>query len=626
MSVTLALAFAPGTAAAATTFTVTSTADASDSTPGDGSCASASDGCTLRAAVQEANALAGADTIDVPAGTYTLALAGTGEDAAATGDLDVTQDLTVTGASARTVTVTAKTGTAQPIDRIFDVIAGTLTLSRANLIDGKASPGGIIRAAGALDLTDVMIQRGIAGSAGGGGVSSSAPLSLDRVTVADNNGLSGQGGGVLSSGGLTVVNSTFWSNSASSGGGLALPAGAADIRNATFTWNTASSNSTPQGAHIYNGGSINLANSIFERGSVGNCGGNAIVSGGHNVDDDGSCGLAGPGDRGFPFYGWTYYKLANGGGETDVIPPFDTQSGYQVPGPAVDIGGTGCPAIDQRGVARPQGASCDAGAYEATFADLVITASDAPAHVRPGETFSQSIVVRNDGPNTAQSAGLGFSGGFGFFAMTATPGSACPSLGNCFFGPLAPGASATVGIQTTVPADTKATTMSITYFTSDDTPPGKSNIDTNKENSFVTVTVAIDQPSTQPLTQPPPPAALKPGACANAKTGTPRGDSLMGTTAGDLLKGLAGNDRLVGLQGGDCLDGGPGNDRLDGGPGNDKLTGGRGRDVLRGGAGRDSLNAADGARDTVDCGKGRDSARVDKRDRVRGCEKVKRVR
>lgn len=610
---------------------VTSTADAVDSTPGDGSCASASNGCTLRAAVQEANALGGADAIDVPAGTYTLAVAGAGEDAAASGDLDVSQDLTVTGASARTVTITAKSGTAQPIDRIFDVIAGKLTLSRANLADGKASPGGIIRAAGALDLTDVMLQRGLAASGGGGGVWSSAPLSLDRVTVADNGGFPDSGGGVLSSGGLTVVNSTFWSNSASGdGGGLALTAGAADITNTTFVWNIAASSSA-RGSQIYNGGSLNVANSIFQRdaGFASNCGGNAIVSGGHNVDDDGSCGLAGPGDRGFSFFGWTYYKPVDGGGETDVIPPFDTLSGYQVPGPAVDIGGTGCPATDQRGVARPQGASCDAGAYEATFADLVVTASDAPARVRPGETFSQSIVVRNDGPNTAQSPRLGFSGDLGLFAMRVTPGSACAWLFNCAFGPLAPGQSAAVGIETTVPADTKATAMSITYVTGDDTLPGKSNIDTSKENSSVTVTVAIDQPSTQaviPTPSPAAPATLKPGACANAKTGTGRADSLTGTAAGDLLKGLGGNDRLIGLQGSDCLDGGPGNDRLDGGAGNDKLTGGRGRDVLRGAAGRDSLNAADGARDTVDCGAGRDSARVDKRDSVKRCEKVKRVR
>src|SRR5690606_38888623 len=56
----------------AATFTVNNTADAPDANPGDGICATASGVCTLRAALQEANAAAGADTINVPAGTYTL--------------------------------------------------------------------------------------------------------------------------------------------------------------------------------------------------------------------------------------------------------------------------------------------------------------------------------------------------------------------------------------------------------------------------------------------------------------------------------------------------------------------------------------------------------------------------
>src|SRR5438093_12159986 len=86
--------------AAAATFTVNDTADAVDAVPGDGSCATAASTCTLRAAIQEANANVGPDTIVVPAGTYLLTIAGQGEDAAATGDLDIRDDLTITGAGA----------------------------------------------------------------------------------------------------------------------------------------------------------------------------------------------------------------------------------------------------------------------------------------------------------------------------------------------------------------------------------------------------------------------------------------------------------------------------------------------------------------------------------------------
>src|SRR5437867_11074046 len=75
----------------AATFNVNSTTDAVDATPGDGACATAGPTpvCTLRAAIQEANALRGADVINLPAGTYTLTIPGRGEDHAATGDLDI---------------------------------------------------------------------------------------------------------------------------------------------------------------------------------------------------------------------------------------------------------------------------------------------------------------------------------------------------------------------------------------------------------------------------------------------------------------------------------------------------------------------------------------------------------
>ena len=66
--------FGPGTAAGATTFTVDSTADDSDANL-NGTCATAGAVCTLRAAIEEANFKAGADTINfaIPgAGPHTI--------------------------------------------------------------------------------------------------------------------------------------------------------------------------------------------------------------------------------------------------------------------------------------------------------------------------------------------------------------------------------------------------------------------------------------------------------------------------------------------------------------------------------------------------------------------------
>lgn len=85
-----------GFAAQAATFNVNSTADEPDLTP-DGICATAQGECTLRAAIQESNALAGPDTINLPAGLFLLDQAGI-DDLAAVGDLDVTDTVEVVGA------------------------------------------------------------------------------------------------------------------------------------------------------------------------------------------------------------------------------------------------------------------------------------------------------------------------------------------------------------------------------------------------------------------------------------------------------------------------------------------------------------------------------------------------
>jgi Ca2+-binding RTX toxin-like protein len=56
------------------------------------------------------------------------------------------------------------------------------------------------------------------------------------------------------------------------------------------------------------------------------------------------------------------------------------------------------------------------------------------------------------------------------------------------------------------------------------------------------------------------------------------------------------------------------------------LFGGSGRDRLYGGAGNDTINAADGWRDQIDCGSGRDRVTADRFDVVSpNCESVRRV-
>jgi Ca2+-binding RTX toxin-like protein len=162
-----------------------------------------------------------------------------------------------------------------------------------------------------------------------------------------------------------------------------------------------------------------------------------------------------------------------------------------------------------------------------------------------------------------------------------------------------------------------------------------------------------------------------PGTCTNPLNGTAAPDTLTGTSGGDRIFGLGGNDLINGLAGADCLSGGIGADRLNGGSGrdrlsggagndresggsgndslnggaardalsggtgndklvgangNDKLTGGKGRNTYSGGRGNDTINAANRVREKkIDCGPGRhDRATVDRRDKVKNCERVRR--
>src|SRR5437868_35632 len=52
-----------------------------------------------------------ADTIILPSGTYTLTVSGTGENAAATGDLDITEDVAIKSATGKRADVIIQAGT-----------------------------------------------------------------------------------------------------------------------------------------------------------------------------------------------------------------------------------------------------------------------------------------------------------------------------------------------------------------------------------------------------------------------------------------------------------------------------------------------------------------------------------
>jgi hypothetical protein len=99
-----------------------------------------------------------------------------------------------------------------------------------------------------------------------------------------------------------------------------------------------------------------------------------------------------------------------------------------------------------------------------------------------------------------------------------------------------------------------------------------------------------------------------------------RGRRIVGTKGNDYLTGGGYDDVILGEGGNDSIFGGAGDDKLYGDAGNDVITGGAGADKIYGGPGSDTIYAADGERDTIDCGPGRDRAVVDSVDIVKNCE------
>lgn len=192
--------------------------------------------CSLREAIIAANGHAGEDLIDVLAGTYILTIAGAGENFSATGDLDITDDITIMGAGAA-VTVIDGNGSVTG-DRVFHIPSAgvAVEISGVSITGGRApagSGGGGINNAGDIILSDVIVTQNTAGvpadststmGASGGGISNSSTgtLNISDSTISDNTAFR-NGGGMTNSGisdlaGVTVTNNTAGIPGAAPGG------------------------------------------------------------------------------------------------------------------------------------------------------------------------------------------------------------------------------------------------------------------------------------------------------------------------------------------------------------------------------------------------------------------------
>jgi hypothetical protein len=368
-----------------------------DANPGNGICETAPGNgqCTLRSAVQESNALIGPDTITLPPGTYTLSIQGRNEDAAATGDLDITDVVAINGASATGSVISAGGQTSAIEDRIFHLVPSVAaSISAVTIRDAffhfpPSDCGGAILNSGNLILTEVrLVNNTIRGD--GGAICNRGEMTVSRGTIVDNRAaFTGNGGGIFNSGTLTLTGAALSANRAEvlDGAGLynsgtatlenvtisgnatvgpfgsRLGAGLANLGTATLTNVTVAYNDsegTGTGLHA-EAGSMVLRNTLIAGNPRGDCQG-AIGGQGHNLASDGTCGFTGPPD--LPNTDPMLGPLADNGGPTQT-------HALLTGSPAIDAGDTpSCAALDQRGVVRPADGNadgnpvCDIGAYE----------------------------------------------------------------------------------------------------------------------------------------------------------------------------------------------------------------------------------------------------------------------
>ena len=392
--------------ARAAVFTVNSEADVPDDAIGNGEC-HAELGlpgvCTLRAAIQEANANPGLDQIWLTAGqVYTLTRAG--QDAtAANGDLDILDDVQVLFLASGERPVVDANG----LERAFEVHEGHATLLGFDLVGGDASlagdqTGGAIAVAfdaGVVQLSLLRLHGNRANfggalyndgaqttvsaceffdnaalddftDSGGAAILNRGTLLVENSSVLDNGGVDGLGAIAVEntppfSGEplLTLVNSTIARNVGF--GVLSRDAATLVVRNATIAGNST------VGVRIAGaGGTFQMRNSVIARNGDEDC----VISvtatlnlDRYNMDSDDTCELS-SGSSNYPGVEPWLTPPMRRGGFTRVAWPL-TRSPVIDQGHPV-IGAIGCEAEDQDFNERPVdfdgdgNARCDVGAIE----------------------------------------------------------------------------------------------------------------------------------------------------------------------------------------------------------------------------------------------------------------------
>ncbi|HEY0658620.1 MAG TPA: choice-of-anchor Q domain-containing protein, partial [Pyrinomonadaceae bacterium] len=253
-------------------FVVTASGDSNDLTAFDNLCLDANGQCSLRAAVQQANATGGSDVIGFslqsPAITLTL------------GEIVVSQSVSIQGPGARNLIVQRDASAAAA--RIFNVQGpdGTVVdISGLSIAGGKTTGlvfgGGVLIArANTLNLTEVTLRDNW--SEIGGGAFNYGTLNLFNSTVS-NNTANSEGAGLdnQANAAINIVNSTVSGNKATNFGGGVMNFGRVTLNNATVTGNSAGR----YGGGLYNSTATSALRNTIIAGNTATNGADAYGSG-----------------------------------------------------------------------------------------------------------------------------------------------------------------------------------------------------------------------------------------------------------------------------------------------------------------------------------------------------------
>ena len=402
--VTLLLA---ASTAHAATFTVNSQADVYDDNPGDGTCHAylgLPGVCTLRAAIQEANALPGADIIYLSAGqTYALTRSGLDQNASA-GDLDITDSVSIIFFASGERPVVDANGQ----ERAFEIHSGSVTLFGFDITGGDATvPGDVAGGAVAVNfgagnvLLSVMRMYGNRANFGGALYNDGPATTLYASELYDNEHVSGfansSSSAIRNRGTLTIDSSSIFAN-ARSGGFNAIAVSnyppntgtptltvinstiASNIGNgllsaddSTLTLrNTTIAGNSGVGMQITGlDGEVFMRNSVIAHNGTADCAISTATSilnnNRYNMDSDDTCELSG-GSSNYPATDPRLTPLAYRGGLTMVSWPLTDSPLIDLGHPVIGI--IGCEDDDQHFLDRPVdfdgngNARCDVGAIE----------------------------------------------------------------------------------------------------------------------------------------------------------------------------------------------------------------------------------------------------------------------